>query len=410
MKFKLQSPIKFLNKSASSQDHGFISTTSTSFMGADFSALDNQKLLEYFVSVPQLYMAISMKAKMFSNMNLRVVNNAKVDVVNDYSQLISKPNFHQSQKEFLIQTKVFRELFGNEFIHGLKPVGFPYPDQLNTLDPSRLSVNDTDINSQDPLFLQSEMPEFNYIFQDNKKRYPISSKDVIHINNPAESQITFKSSIIGMSDVSPLIQALNNIKGAYESRGMLIHHRGALGILTNNSKDAAGATLAMDDDEKTQLQSDYQKYGTLKSQYQMLLTNLDLNYTQMSKNPKELMLFEEIEDDFQTILGAFGLRRELFPTTKGTTFENQKEATKATYENTIMPEAAEWVSALDNYFDNKGFKTIADYAHLSVFDSDLKERGIALKQNVEALDKAFHSKAITLKTYQDEMEKMLSRR
>jgi hypothetical protein len=121
------------------------------------------------------------------------------------------------------------------------------------------------------------------------------------------------------------------------------------------------------------------------------------------------MLFEEIEADFQILLGAYGLKRELFPNNNGATFENQKEAEKSTYTNTIIPEANEWVNALNNYYgtDKQSFEIQADFSHLPIFDDNLKDRGIALNQNIKALDIAFNSGAITLETYTSEVAKML---
>ena len=403
---------KFLNKSITPTDNNFFYPVGSEYSGVDNANIGRLQMLNYFLTVPELYMTIAMKASMFSKMKLNVVSKSTglpLPLTNPIQKLLQFPNFHQGQKEFLIQTKMFRELYGNEYLYELKGIGAKVGKQINSLNPVRLEIEPKVINTTKPNFTMFELPEFNYLYNTGAEDYPITSKDIIHINNPAMGGISFNDQITGLSPITTIAGALENIKGAYESRGMLIHNRGALGILSNAGKDGTGAAGYMDKKDKEQLQSDFSRYGLKQKQWSTIITNLSLSWQKMGTSPKELMLFEEIEADFQVVLGAYGLRRELFPSVKGATFDNQKEAEKAAYINTIIPESQEWVSALNNYFKLEGasYHIVADFNDLPIFDEDLKNRGLALKLNINALTEAFNNEGIDLATYQKEIKGLL---
>jgi len=380
------------------------------FMAGSGGSISKRQALNYFLSIPELYQVIAKKAKMFSNGNFQVVSKKTelpVNLSNPIAKLLNRPNWHQGAKEFLMQTKVFRELYENEYLHFNYPLGFKpsTAKQLNSINPLFLDLpNELTTNIKTPLFLTTEKPLFDYKYTNNGQTIPISSTDILQINNPV-----VEKGVVATGRLDSLSQALYNIKGAYESRGTLIYSRGALGILSNALKDGIGQSAPFQKGAKEALQKEYEKYGLTKSKWQLLITNMSLNYQRIAMNPKELMLFEEIEDDFNKIVGAFELRREIFPTVKGTTFENQKEAIKAAYVDSVIPEAEEWVNALNTYLglDDKSYHITVDFTHLSIFAEDLKNKGIALKNLISALSLAFQDGAITLQEYKDQLKEIL---
>ena len=386
-------------------------TTSEPFFmplfGNDYSstAVSDAKLLDYYLTTPELNAIISTKAKMSSNMKLNVVIEATGEIAktHELQKLLHRPNFYQGMKEFLIQRDTYRSIYGNEYIYALKGIGAKLPTQLTNLNPVGIEYPDSlkDII----LFQEHEMPIFNYKYEIANKTLSIPNEDVIHINNPSVKQNTLK----GESIINANLQVINNIRGAYESRGMLIDNKGATGILTNNSKDALGSAAPMDQGKIDDLQKDYLKYGYRKGQHHTIITSLPLTWQKMGSPVKDLMLFEEIESGFNTLLGDYGLRREIFPTVDGATFENQKEAEKASYVNTIIPEANEFTTALDTYFGltDTAFTIKADYSHLPVFADDLKEKGLAMKLNVNALTEALNNNGIDEKTYKEQINNLL---
>ena len=150
------------------------------------------------------------------------------------------------------------------------------------------------------------------------------------------------------------------------------------------SKDDSGA-IPLGKEEREIVERDIKaRYGIGDEKSSTIITNAALSYQSMSFPTKDLMLFEEIEDDFNSICMAFGLARDIFPSTKGATFENQKESIKITYQNTIQPFAD---GRMRRYSDelgltDRGLALVADYSWLPALqENELEE---AQEEKVEA--------------------------
>ena len=364
------------------------------------------KLLKYFLEIPELNAVISQDAKMFAKMNLTVkskVTGKEVALTNQIQHLLKYPNWQQTKKEFITQDRLFRLIYGNNYIHFLKPVGMGVK-QMTSLNPINLEMKEPEKSL--PAFLRVGVAEgTKYVYKHNNTDYSIPYDDVLHLNN---NSVKGEGST-GISAIESIIPNLENIKASYESRGMLIRHRGALGILSNGAKEQTGVLLAQDPKEIEKLQNSYRKYGTLKGQYQLLMTNLQLKWQSMAMNPRDLMLFEEIEADFQKICDVFGFKSEMFSTISGSTFENAKQYERAAYQNTIIPAAQEYVDALNNHFglteDKSSNIIVGEFEHLEIFNEDKKLRGETIQVTTNALSQAYTDGAITLEAYQNEMLK-----
>ena len=392
---------------------GLINTTDKEFFfpygdGVSvFGELSPRKHLDYFLKVPELNLAITTKARMASNMILTVKNRVTGEDVPDtdtIQHLLKNPNWWQSQKELIIQHKIFREIHGDSYLFALKPVGFGIEraKQLSTLNP--LFMVPKHYYSKIPNFLNVEAPQgsgWNYSYRGVP--YYIDAADVMHSNNNNVQN----DKDMGISPLRALRPNLDNIISAYEARGKNLRAHGAVGILSNAGKDGIGGTAPLDPDDKNELQKNLKQYGILKKQWSHIITNLNLTWQKMGANTKDLMLFEEIESDFQTICDNYGMNRQLFATVKGATFSNQKEAEKQTYTNTIIPETQELVDGLNKFFKMEGTPNVitAEFKHLAIFEEDKKARGQSIILTTNALSKAYADKAIDLAQYQSELAK-----
>jgi hypothetical protein len=193
---------------------------------------------------------------------------------------------------------------------------------------------------------------------------------------------------------------------AYESRGVILKYRGAIGILSNDSQDIAGS-VPIDPKEKDAIQNSFKKYGTLKGQHQVIITDAKVKWqSMMVNNPKNLGLFEEVEADFDRILDAFNMPTELF-SGKDRTYENQNQARKSVYENAIIPEAGEWCAALNRrFFPDTPHKFILEYFHLPIFQEDTKHKVEKLQTAVNALTVLLSDQQITSQEYREELAKL----
>lgn len=371
--------------------------------------LTDLQCLKYYLTIPELNAIINIKARAFSAMNLQIVSKGTGLPVKNYEPIVRAlkyPNYFQSQKEFLMQTKLFQEIFGNEIIYFLTPIGLKNNVKgMFTLNP--LDVDIEEINTT-PYWLTDEFDErVKYFIDWGGKRYQLPTDEIIHINN---SKVNVKADDVfwGESQIKALAGPLSNIKAAYEARNELIENRGALGILSNDATDVAGA-LPLDGEEKDKLQSEYQsKYGIGRDKWKLIITSLKLKWQQMAVDIDKLKLYEEVKADTEKICDAFGVKYELLANQKGSTFENQKQAEKAFYTNTIIPEAQEWVSALNRRFEtmDKSWEIKCDFSHLDVFRENEKERGQSITMLISGLSKAFQDGALSIEEYKAELKKL----
>ena len=125
----------------------------------------------------------------------------------------------------------------------------------------------------------------------------------------------------------------------------------------------------------------------------------------MSFPMKDLMLLECIESDFQSICAAYGADRDLFPSTKGATFENKNNGLRATYQNTIQPQADDFINTLNNALGlfKQGLYLEACYDHVPVLQEDKQMEEQAEKTQTEYLNIQLADGAITIEEYRAEL-------
>lgn len=376
--------------------------------GSSTSLYNELQYDEDFNEIPELNAVITMKARMWSKMNLRIVSKETGKDVKNYESLVKvlrNPNWYQAQKEFLLQTKLFREIHGNEYLLFDKPYGMPYLSVKNlyTLPPSNVIVKTAD---EKPFYMYDK-PEIDYKFRWDNKTYQLDNSAVIQFNDGRVSMDNGNWTQ-GVSKMAALKLPINNIRAAYESRNMIIRYRGATGFISQDSKDAAGI-LPMSDNEKNAMQDAWRDYGTGRNQWQFVFAPSPVRFVAVGSNdPSKLGLFAEIEADFMKICDSYGMDRDLFANEKGATWENKKQGERATWNNTIIPEALEWVDGLNDVFgtNDKSWRIIADYSAISLLNQNIAEKGQAIQQITAALSVMLADRVITPEDYQKELNKL----
>lgn len=367
--------------------------------------------LESFFCLPELNAIINLKARSFSNGIIKVVNDKLEEQTKDPVNLrLKNPNWFQGQKEFMMQTKLFHEIYGNEYMYNLFPFGFKATDKSKALFTLPSNLIDVELDNSQPYFLHSEVPPVKYTFDLNGRKVLLAPDSIIHLNENrvAILKMDQKDILKGESKMKALAGAINNMRMAYESRGVIIKFRGAQGIISPDSKEGTGAPIPLDDDEKKILQAAYRSYGTLKGQNQIVITNTATKFTAMTQNdPKKLGLFDECKEDFNKMLDSYTVPSELFVRDQGATFENQRQARKGFYTETIIPEANEWATGLNSHFFPDGkLKIIVDYSHLPIFQDELKVKAEANEKVINNLSKLLQDKQITQEEYRSELGKI----
>ncbi|MCM1337713.1 MAG: phage portal protein [Candidatus Amulumruptor caecigallinarius] len=129
---------------------------------------------------------------------------------------------------------------------------------------------------------------------------------------------------------------LSILGDVYGARKTIYGNCGAVGMITNKSKDDTG-TVALTDDEKKEIHDQYNRsYGLGSGKSPIMISSLDLDYKQIGLSIAHLQPFEETLADAVTIAGAYEIPSVLIPRKDQSTFDNQANAEKAVYSNVIM--------------------------------------------------------------------------
>jgi len=380
---------------------------------SDYSAFRELEYLNSFNEIPELNAVINYKARAFSAGVIKAIDNKGNEIEKDPVVIrLKKPNWFQAEKEFLRQTKLFHEIFGNEYIYSFFGVGSKRlkTTAIYTLPPNLVKC---EYETKTPFFLWEDADKspdgVKYTYTQDTKDKEIDPDQLIHLNDNRVSVTdqNMKQMLCGESKMKGLTAAINNIKMAYETRGQILSDRGSMGVLSNKSADVAGQ-IPVSKEDRDEVHNQYSgMYGGLKGQKKIIITNADLRWQEMSVSPDKLGLFKETEEDFYKICDAYGTPCELFASSKGATYVNKNEARKDLYDNTTIPETNEWIGALSNYYYPDGnVRLIMDFSHLSIFQEDLELNAAALGNLVKGLSQALADGAIDIPEYQFELNKI----
>ena len=119
-------------------------------------------------------------------------------------------------------------------------------------------------------------------------------------------------------------------------------------------------------------------------------------------NSEELGIYKEFSNNAMIISNGFGVPPELYKTyTQGATFENQRQAERRLYQNTIIP----MVDNEDQYYTERmkmrdyGFEIKTSWEHIDCLQEGYKEKAISLTMNARTGETAYNNNVITWNQY-----------
>jgi len=343
--------------------------------------------LEAYNTCPWLSVLIQKKFNYFQNKVAFVVNNKGEDVsqskeAQNILNLLKNPNPYQTGEQFETQLYLFQQLFGKAYI--FRPlVGFTQLPSKMYVVPNWLITETRKVN----VFDYSQKVELieGYSFKINGKQYDnISPSDIEILHDSTINTIMNDYSFESQSRITTLYEAISNITAALEARGVLIKSRGALGIISPDSKIDVGNAAKLSTDEQTELQDKFRSlYGLAKKQWQFIFASKPLKFVKFNISPDELKLFEEIEDSVRLLSQAYGIDIKILGFESK--FQNMGEAEKALYQNTIIPEANRIASFYNRMFKLKLIELKYDYSHVQVLQQSEQDKSQAFSNTTTSI-------------------------
>ena len=304
--------------------------------------------------------------------------------------LLKKPNPLQTWSIFLQQAYAFYQIFGEVFIYALMPEGMETKDRIKAL----YIIPNLNIR---PNFTGVYLNQFTYdqIIKDYtlSNGETLKNNEILHIRSIVPNMTGY--AIQSQSVLASLQDPINNIIAAYKKRNIIIDW--PVGIMSNEAKDMSGL-IPIDAKEKKSLETNFNNHS-IRNRKQIIFANAALRWSTMLPNVKELMLFEEIEDDISRLCDALNYPKALLAFTKGTTFNNMAEANKALYQNAIIPDANMLMEYFTNYLETEKYNPPTRlglyYEHVEALQQSEAEKATAKKANVEAAKAAYESGLIS---------------
>lgn len=357
---------------------------------------------DLYLTVPELQAVINYKARVFAGMKLKAIDSRGNEKQAPELDIFYEPNPIQNFKEFLQQYYILRAISGNAFIHPVYGVNKKNIAALWNLPPMNAKVNPVP-GSYIPFNMTKKeelIDSYEFEFAGGKIKY--EPEEIIHFNDN-QIQFTKDRILLGDSKIRPLERTCNNIKDAYEARGILISNS-PKGILSNETTDGIGRA-DITSKEKNDIQEDFRKnYGMTRRKWDVIITNANLKWQAMTTNVDSLKLFEEVSDGYQAICNAYNFPSEvLMP---NSTYENKQKALVQLYQEAIIPEADEFLQGLSNWM-GIDYELQADFSHVSILQADIERRSRSLNLIATGLAKAIEAGIMTVQEAQEEMKKYL---
>lgn len=369
-----------------------------------FSYTGHNSSLKAYQKCAPLTAIINKKAQAFSNGKTWILNKkgkakekeATGEIARKVRALMANPNPFQTQKEFEAQQYIYCQLQGFCLMLPIKPIGFDNTDAIRlwNIPPVMIDIDETQKNWLLASEKKDVIKKVVINFKDEKVEIPLSEVFIIKDFTPS-----FNSPILPESRVCALEMQVNNIMGAYESRNVLINYRGALGIISPDAKDVGGP-VPLKDEDKEALQKDFLQYGLKYSQWKFIISSASIKWSQMGVPTRDLMLFEEIEDDIMRICDGYNFPYPLMSSNRTNSLggNNIGESKQLLYQDAIMPESESICDQWNTFFELAKYDLYIskDFSHVAALQGDEQKKATARKTRNEAMQIEFYNNICTL--------------
>ena len=366
--------------------HDFIRTKSdqrvfTSFLSGNYSStygtneVSDKELIENFDTIPDLFIITNFLAKRISKIPVKVVRPSGRDAPNsELWQLIEKPNYYQTWKEFIKTDYGFYNVLGNSYMYGIKAIGFDgMITSVFNLPADRMSIKLG--NNKDLPAWQNEI--IGYQMDLNGAKYNMSADEVLH-NKFFTLRYDSGNWAYGISKYVPGDKINRELKAIYDAKTSIIEKRGAMGILSNESE-------IPDAEQSRQVQNKLAEYGLSGNQKKIIVTTQKLTWQQMSLNIQELQLIENAKYSFDRLCQMSEFDPVIF-STDGSTFANKAEAIKDLYKNVIKGDVDTLYESINGWISEGygGDKIVPDWDKVQELESDKKVYTDMLTKQIES--------------------------
>lgn len=339
------------------------------------SATGNHKPINDFETIPDLFIITNFLSKRVARVPIKVVKQSgKLAPNSDLLRLVKDPNYYQSWQELIRANYAYYNILGNSYLYGIEANGFG--GRITSLFnlPAEKTVIDLAFDKSLPNWINEVK---GYVVSIGGTEYHLKPETVLH-NRNISLRYDSGAWVYGISKYIPGDKINNELRAIYDAKASIIEHRGALGIISNDSE--------FPDLEQTQIVKDRlkQQFGLSGDQDKFIVTTQKLSWQQMSLNVQELQLIENAKYSFDKLCQLSEFDPVIF-STDGSTFANKAEAIKDLYKNVIKTDVDELYETLSEWLSQYygGDKIVPDWDKVQELENDKKVFTDMLTKQIE---------------------------
>lgn len=355
--------------------------------GNDF--VYNEKYLELSLKNPVLMTIIALRARLYSQMEIKHVN-AKGQVIENspYIKLLNSPNYFQSKEDFLFQQMWFLSATGYDYIYQKKAFANELPKAIYNLIPSEIDLNNAHKVNK---FIVTEKDK--KVFGERKIKYTLDSTTyeialselipLYDLSNGLENNSFFQSP----SRVRGIRTVINNIDQNIKSKNINLQF--SQKYLSKN--ESTGNEAQIQDGDRNDIERKLDSKN-------LIITNSAIHVQHLVSDMKKLYLDEQFADDANKCLLAFEMNKNVLNYfSKDSTFDNQENGVIGYIQNSIQTTAKNTMNSLSQQWGlmERGEKLIASYDHLAVMQPVVNDKIKSFGDMQDALKVAIENQTLT---------------
>lgn len=238
--------------------------------------------------------------------------------------LLERPNPAQSFSSFLQEIIAFGKLTGNRYIYGITPetgIGAGKFKELYVLPSQVMEINSGG--------LMQPVKDYSLEYNGTHK---IPAEQILHIKDFNPFYDGTGSHLYGMSPLKAGLRSMSANNEALTTGVKYLQNQTARGVLMSDEGDLT----------ETQAKALKNKF---KNQYQgsenagdVIITPKKLSWVNFGLNASDLSLLEQYDSSIKDLCNIYNVPVQLLNNTSASTYNNQKEAKKALYQNAVIPE------------------------------------------------------------------------
>jgi hypothetical protein len=346
----------------------------------------SEKYLDISLSNPVLSTIIALRAKMYSQMEIKHLN-SKGEVIENspYTKLLNNPNYFQSKEDFFFQQMWFLSATGNDYVYQIKPFTTSIPVSLYNLIPSEMDFKETQkikkfINTKQDINAYNEQ-SISYLLDGTKHMLKIGNLIPFYDLSNGLKENTFMQS---PSRVTSIIKPLENIEQNLKSKFVNLEMSQKYIVANKSTTDSR---ILQDGDKKAIERSLGNK--------SIFVSSGDIEAKHMISDLKRLYLDEQFANDALKCLLAFDLNKDVlnYFGTGSSTFENQEKGELRYLQNSIMTTANSTMNSFSSQWGllEKGEKMVASYDHLNIMQPVMLDKLTTFKTFQETVKLALEN-------------------